>query len=162
MKQQIKKSRHVRKIALVAKRAANYQKVRFAAVGIVNTIVDFGMLNLLVFVFMVQLAPANIISTTLAMLVSFGLNKKIVFRQKGPGALKQFILFMVVTLIGIWLLQTIIVVQAYGALERLLHEQQQTGLLAWFILNTAKAIGVAVGIIWNYLWYSRLVFKVRT
>ncbi|HEX6461979.1 MAG TPA: GtrA family protein [Candidatus Saccharimonadales bacterium] len=160
MADQIKK--HVKKATKVVRKAAAYKKVRFAAVGVVNTAVDFGILNLLVLVFSIGLVPANIISTTLAMLTSFTLNKNIVFRQKGPGAVRQFVLFIIVTLVGIWLLQTVIVVQTYEALERLLHEQQQTGLLAWFILNAAKAFGVAAGIVWNYLWYSRFVFKTRT
>lgn len=151
----------MQRVTSIARRAARYEKVRFAAVGVINTIVDFGTLNLLVLVFSVALAPANIASTTIAMLVSFMLNKNIVFRQTGSGAVRQFILFIAVTLVGIWLLQTVVVVQAYDALERLLHEQQQTGVLAWLILNTAKAIGVAVGIIWNYLWYSRFVFKAK-
>lgn len=156
-----KKHKAIRKVAVFARKAQSHKKMRFALVGVVNTGVDFVALNLLVLAFGFGLVAANIVSTTCAMLISFVLNRRVVFQHQGPDAWRQFILFIVVTVAGIWLIQTIIVVQVYEMLESALQSTQQSGLLAWLILNTAKVVGVAVGIVWNYLWYSRFVFKGR-
>jgi len=62
---------------------ASSQKVRFGLVGVVNTVVDFIVLNVLVSVVGIAIVPANIVSTTVAMLTSFTLNKKAVFQGSG-------------------------------------------------------------------------------
>ena len=131
--------------------AVKHEKIRFGLVGLVNTAVDFILLNLLADFLGLQVVVANIISTTLAMLLSFGLNKKAVFRSDG-GTAKQFILFMTVTLGGLWLVQTTVLALVHGVLV-------DHGLSEFIALNIGKLIGICFGLVWNYLWYSRVVFK---
>ncbi len=129
------------------------QKIRFGLVGGVNTLADFAVLNILVGVFGMPLVASNILSTTVAMCVSFTLNKKAVFRGSEKGGTKQVVSFFAVTLVGIWLIQTSVLAFAHTMLIQL------TPLPDMIAINIAKVIGICVGLVWNYLWYSRYVFK---
>ncbi len=131
---------------------ARNEKLRFGAVGMVNTAVDFIVLNIFAGLFGVPIVLSNIVSTTTAMLVSFTLNKRAVFQGSEKGGVKQLFLFFVVTLTGVWLVQG-------GVLAAVHHLLGPAGLPEPFILNVAKLAGICVGLIWNYLWYSRVVFK---
>lgn len=132
------------------RRVKESKKTRFGLVGVINTIVDIGILNLLVIVLNVPLIPSNIASTTSAMIVSFTLNKQAVFRSKG-NTKRQVFWFFVVTLAGVWGVQTSIVA--------LLHPLLSEVLPSVISLLAAKVVGISVGLIWNYLWYSRFVFR---
>lgn len=133
-------------------RLAASRKARFGLVGVINTAVDFVVLNLLAGVLGMPLFFANVGSTTAAMLTSFSLNKKAVFPGSDNSNRRQFILFMVVTLVGVWGVQ--------GSVLALVHlSLQSTGWSEPLIRNIAKLMGICVGLIWNYLWYSRFVFR---
>lgn len=133
-------------------RLAASRKARFGLVGVVNTVVDFIVLNVLAGAFGMPLFFANVGSTTAAMLTSFTLNKKAVFPNSDNSNRRQFILFMTVTLIGVWGVQGSVL-----ALVNLLL--QPTGWPEPVTRNIAKLMGICVGLIWNYLWYSRFVFR---
>lgn len=132
---------------------ASSKKIRFALVGVVNTVVDFTVLNTLVTLLGIPLIPSNIASTTAAMLVSFTLNKKTVFRGSDSGGARQVIAFFAVTLIGIWLVQTLVLVAVHTVL---VHVTQLPDVVA---VNAAKIVGICFSLVWNYMWYSRVVFK---
>ena len=145
------------KIVGHARRLGQNTKVRFVAAGIFNTLVDVGVFNFFIIVFNLGVVQASIISTTTAMIVSYIINKKAVFRSQTPHSLKQVILFVAVTLTGIWLIQTVIMVQMLAFLEGFFDPGEQSFLL-WILQNVAKGIGILVGAVWSYLGYSRLVF----
>ncbi len=129
------------------------EKIRFGLVGVINTFVDFVVLNVLVGLVGVMIVPANIISTTTAMVTSFGLNKKVVFRT-GEGSLaRQLVLFFAVTLSAVWLVQSgvMFVIFQLLAISTQWHET--------IILNIAKLGGICAGLVWNYIWYSKVVFR---
>ena len=137
-----------------SKQITQHKKVRFGLVGLINTGVDFAVLNLLVGLFGVPLVLANIVSTTAAMLTSFGLNKKVVFRGGEGSMARQLALFFVVTLSAIWIVQSGVMYVVYTALD---------SYTAWpdvVLLNIAKLGGISAGLVWNYIWYSRVVFRV--
>lgn len=142
-----------KKIKQVYSTAKASKKLRFGLVGIANTTVDVVILNTLVNILGMAIVPANILSTTCAMFFSFFLNKKTVFRSSDPRYLRQLILFFSVTLVGIWVLQTTVVFLVYNFLQTI------TVLPMALDMNIAKAIGIAVSMVWNYVWYSRIVFK---
>lgn len=131
---------------------AGSQKVRFGAVGVINTIVDFAVLNLSAVVFGVPLFWANVVSTTAAMITSFTLNRRAVFPGGSASTRRQVVLFIVVTLIGAWGVQGGVLALTYQIL-------QPTGWSEMVIVTTAKIVGICVGLVWNYMWYSRLVFR---
>lgn len=137
----------------VYRKAKQSKKVRFGLVGIVNTTVDFSILNLLSIVFGWALVPANILSATCAMIVSFTLNKTKVFQDSGDNHIKQLVLFLTVTLIGIWFIQTSVMYWSHEFLVSLVDLPNP------LLLNISKIIGIAVGMVWNYTWYSRIIFK---
>ena len=130
------------------------EKVRFGAVGAINTIVDFSILFLMVTVFAVPTIVANIISTSAALGVSFLLNKKAVFKSDGKGWKRQFALFVGVTLTGLWGLQSIVIFLTVGMFEQLIGHTNA--------LLLAKIVATLISLVWNYIWYSRVVFRKKS
>jgi len=128
-----------------------HEKVRFVTVGAINTSVDFIVLFILASIFLVPTIAANIVSTTTALAVSYLLNKKAVFGDTDTSSVKQIMLFVVVTLAGLWVLQGTIITMLGPVLQPMLGE---TGSLLG-----AKLIATLFSLSWNYLWYSRVVFR---
>ena len=126
-------------------------KLRFAFIGGINTALDFGILFLLTSLGLDKLV-ANFFSTSVAFVFSFFANRTFTFKSTG-SAKKQFLPFLIVTLIGLWILQPLVIL----AITRLLHSLDQA--LALFI---AKLIATVVSLIWNYILYSRFVFKKKS
>lgn len=127
-----------------------HEKGRFVLVGALNTLVDFTILFLLVNLFGTQIVIANVISTTCALLVSYLLNKNAVFKNTDTHNYRQILLFAIVTLSGLWLLQGVVVIVTEAWLSTYVYEN-----IALFI---AKSFASLFSLIWNYLWYSRVVF----
>ena len=127
------------------------QKIRFAIVGGANTALDFGLLFLFVALGLDKI-PANYLSTGIAFISSFFLNKSYTFKSKGGNVKKQFAYFIAITIVGLWIIQPIIISLVAFVLE-------PTGLASAIILFAAKLIATVASLIWNYLFYSRLVFK---
>jgi putative flippase GtrA len=126
-------------------------KFRFAFIGGINTAIDFGILFLLTALGLDKLV-ANFFSTSVAFVFSFFANRTFTFKSTG-SAKKQFLPFLIVTLIGLWILQPLVIL----AITQLLHSLDQA--LALFI---AKLIATVVSLIWNYILYSRFVFKKKS
>ncbi|MFZ2544690.1 MAG: GtrA family protein [Candidatus Saccharimonadales bacterium] len=137
-------------LAKVFTRITSNEKIRFVLVGIVNTVVDFGVLLILTSLFGVPKVVANIASTTCALIVSYLLNKKAVFNNTDPNNLRQFLLFLAVTLSSIWILQNIIIIVVSGWL---------TSLPEIIALIVAKLIATVASLVWNYVWYSKVIFR---
>ena len=117
----------------------NRQKIRFLLVGGTNTAIDFGLLFILNS-FGLPRVPSNIISTGVAFIFSFFANRNFTFSANSGNIKKQMTLFIIVTLFGLWVIQPIII----SLISNLL---------------VGKIIATAVTLVWNYLFYSRLVFK---
>ena len=124
---------------------------RFAIVGTINTIIDFGLLFLLTFIGLPKLA-ANTVSTGTAFVFSFFANKKYTFKSTGKNIKYEMISFVIVTLFGLWVLQN-------GTIWLI------TPLIKSFITNerislfVAKLFATAISLIWNYCLYERIVFR---
>lgn len=126
-------------------------KLRFAIVGGANTALDFIILFALTFAGMDRIA-ANYVSTSVSLVFSFFANKQFTFKDKTKTGKKQFILFVVITLIGLWVIQPLIIWIASNALASSITNQAIN-------LFIAKLIATLASLTWNYLLYSRLVFK---
>ena len=127
------------------------EKIRFAIVGGANTALDFGVLFLLTFLGLDKI-PANYISTSVALIFSFFANKTFAFKQKGGNAKKQFALFLVVTLFGLWVLQPLVIWGSSSLLESSITNEA-------IMLFVAKLLATIVSLVWNYVFYSKIVFK---
>ena len=133
--------------ALLEKHAS---KLRFALVGIANTTIDFGLLFILVALGLGKI-PSNYIATTVAFIFSFFANRSYTFKSAG-NIKRQMVLFSVVTLFGLWVIQPIIItVTTHGLATFDLSDEIN--------LLISKVLATGVTLIWNYVLYSRVVFK---
>ena len=134
----------------IAKKHAD--KLRFTIVGSINTVIDFSILFTLTTLFNVPKELANFISTFIAFLFSFFANKKYTFKSTSKNLKKQFLLFTIVTLFGLWVIQTIIITAITPVFTNL-------GVNKPAALLISKLIATVASLIWNYTLYSRVVFK---
>jgi putative flippase GtrA len=137
------------------KRFTKFEKIRFVLVGGINTSIDFILLIVFTSLLGIPASLANIASTTIALFVSYSLNKKAVFGNTDPNNHRQFLLFVIVTLFGLWGLQTIVIMLASSLLSHWLG-LASTSII---VLVIAKVLATCVSLTWNYLWYSRVIFS---
>ncbi len=123
-------------------------KLRFALIGGINTAIDFALLLLLNSVG-VNKYIANFISTSVAFIFSFFANRTFTFKSSG-SAKREFLPFLLVTLSGLWVLQPAIIWVSSPVFASL--DQN----VALFI---SKLIATVASLIWNYILYSRVVFR---
>ena len=130
----------------------NKRFVRFAMVGGVSTAIDFGVLLLLKALGMPAIL-ANVCSSTLAFIFSFSANKKYTFKTTDTNVAREMVLFVVFTLIGLWGFQSAIIHFTLTPLTQLFGDHKTVGLIA------SKLLATVVSMTWNYITYSRFVFK---
>lgn len=126
------------------------QLIRFAIVGSFNTLLDFALLLLFVYAFHLDKYVANVLSTGICLVVSFFLNRKWTF-QAGGSQVRQFIAFLIVTLLGLWVVQTLLI----WGITTLLKPWLQGPLM----LLIAKLVATVGSLTWNYVLYAKFVFK---
>ena len=132
--------------------ASKYSQVlRFAAVGVSGTVLDFGGLFILV-AFGFPAIASNYVSTFVAMIYSFFMNKNYTFKNSGKGHSSQIIRFFAITVFGLWVIQPIILWGLTSALD-------SVPVYPWLILLFAKCWASAASMVWNYVMYSKFVFK---
>ena len=139
-----------RKISADSLKKVDKKPIRFVLVGISNTVLDFLVLNILLFC-KVNILFANTISTGIAMLYSFFMNKKWTFRNSGDNYVREVILFFIFTAIGIWVIQN-------GCIYLLNLIVPNFGLPEIIYNNAIKLATSIPSLTWNYLTYNRFVF----
>ncbi len=141
--------------------------LRFACVGVFNTLFDLTILNVLVFAGHLPTLVANLISASISISVSYFLNHHIVFRSDENHTFARFAKFFAVTGIGILAIQTSVIYLVTHLLshqEALVHDILSTLHITRlsvkaFDLNVAKLCAVAIALIWNFLIYHFVIFK---
>ncbi len=136
---------------LVQKIKNNPQLIRFGLVGGANTALDFGLLFIFKFLG-IPVEIANIMSTGLSFIFSFVANKKYTFKTTDTNVMREMVLFVLITLTGLWGLQTAVITLLHSPLTGLIGNTDVA-------LLVAKLIATVASLTWNYLFYSRLVFK---
>ena len=129
----------------------NPQLLRFGIVGGANTALDFGLLFVFKFIG-IPVEIANIMSTGIAFIFSFFANKKYTFKTTNTNIIREMILFVIITLTGLWGLQTLIIALTHNPLTQLMGNTDVA-------LLVAKLLATVASLTWNYLFYSKLVFK---
>lgn len=132
-------------------RKKHAQKIRYSIVGLFNTGIDFALLFTFVALGLNKI-PANYLSTGVSMVISFFANKKITFKNNSEKTKRQFVLFVIVTVIGMWVIQPIVIWTVSHLLDPFIAQQH-------ILLFISKLVATAISLVWNYLMYSRLVFK---
>jgi len=148
------------------KKIWEFSGVRFIVVGIINTIIDFSVLNTLVFAFGLNNILANTVSVTVAMAASYLLNHYIVFRKGTDSHTKRLVLFVLITIFGLFVIQNLtiyLLVHIFTwpghVATTVIHGVGLTRFSQEFIsLNLAKAIATGITMVWNYFMYKKFVF----
>ncbi len=152
---------------------------RFGLVGILNTAVDFVILNILVRTILPRsevfftafgreitgLMIAGAISGTVAMINSFIFNQRFTFKTKKVGQ-REIVLFFVITTFGLYAIRPIVLkffsqvwtwpAQFAYSVGQFLHLPMDE---AFYSDNVALAGAIAVVLVYNYLSYKKFVFK---
>jgi putative flippase GtrA len=126
-------------------------------VGLVNTAINFAVLNILSWLTGVKSGPHIIYLSIIAFIAattnSYYMNKHWAFKDPSTGDFgKEFSMFLLVSVGGaainsgtIYLITT--------------HIQPILGLSATIWLNFANLVGIGFGLIWNFIGYRAFVFK---
>jgi putative flippase GtrA len=128
------------------------QLTRFGSIGVLVTLVDFGLFALLANYLDVHYIIANILSTGTALCLSFVLNSRLTFQSKLSG--KTAVLFVTITLLGLWVLQPIVITIFEPLIAPLVASTAINGIA----LIGAKLIATAFSLTWNYTMYNYVVF----
>lgn len=128
--------------------------LRFGMVGLVNTLVDYAILNLSVWTFGV-VSPGGVVVCNLfsflgANVNSYVMNKKWTFEDRSRWSKKEYTLFLLCSLGGLGINCSLI----YWLSEMFAG-------LGWsfFInLNLAKLLATMASMVWNYFSYRAFVF----
>jgi len=141
---------------------------KFGLVGILNTLIDFGIFNALTSGGRVSKVKANLCSTSVAMIFSFTANRQAVFAGQRGNPWEQAALFFVVTGIGVYGLQTgvlYLLVNRWRWPTRLVHRvlalagAGSRNLDDVLLRNGGKACGTVVSLTWNFFLYKYVVFR---
>jgi putative flippase GtrA len=125
------------------------QVVRFGMVGVLNTLVDFGAFNLLVFVFGVPVLVAYPFSVTAGIVNSFLWNKHWTFSAARSATWRrEAVVFLGVSVSGL-----LINWAGFTVLHLLM------GSSAALVLNLEKLAASVVSMVWNFVGYRFLAFR---
>ncbi len=128
-------------------------KLRFGIIGVINTALDFGLLFAFSSIFAIPRGFANVLSTSVSFVFSFFANKSYTFKSVNKDNLvREMVLFTVVTLFGLWVIQGLII-------HFLTPVMESAGLGSALALFGSKLVATVASLIWNYVLYSRVVFK---
>jgi putative flippase GtrA len=132
------------------------QFVKFIMVGLANTAVDFGILNLLMATTGIysgtKIFFLNSISFVVSVIHSYFWNKFWTFKAKKTEATKEFLQFLIVSIIGL-LINGGIVYMITTWLKPMF------GLKEEYWANAGKVAATAISLIWNFIGYKFIVFK---
>lgn len=142
------------KIVSIAKKLSNRQFIRFASVGVINTAVDVGIFVLLYNILDQNLLVANTVSTSVALIVGYILHSNYTF-QNAQTSKRTFVIFLTVTLLGLWVLQPLVILGLTPVFEAnpIYSTSHSVAILI------AKFGSIAATLVWNFLLYSRVVFR---
>ncbi len=127
--------------------------IRFALAGLVNTAVNFLILNVAFYVIGQNKIVSSIIATSTAILVSFLLNQSFVFRDT-TEPYKKFLKFTALTALGVLIIQTSVYSFCILWFRQYLFNN-------FIIINLSTAIASLSIMFWNYNVYKYIVFRTR-
>lgn len=128
-------------------------KLRFTLVGIVNTIIDFGIYGIMVFLGTPH-ALANYPGATIALVFSFFANKQYTFNDNQEKNARQIGLFLLITLLGAWVVQPLVISSVAEFIKII-----DVDIIDIYAAAYEKICAAAVSMVWNYYLYKRYVFR---
>jgi putative flippase GtrA len=125
------------------------EAVAFSVAGLSSTAVDLVVFNSLIFLGPLQ---ANLISTVIGTVLSFGMNRRWTYRDRVATAVhRELALFFVVNLVGLGIQEIVLGLARYGL-----------GLDAGddrVALNLFKLAGISAAMVFRFWAYRTLVFR---
>ncbi|MGE5418432.1 MAG: GtrA family protein [Acidobacteriota bacterium] len=131
------------------------QAIKFGAVGLLNTLIDYGLFNLLVALTGIQtgvkVGSINTFTQTLAAINSYFFNRNWTFKARQGKHSWQIIKFTIATVIGILINSAVVmIVSSMG---------KGLPVSPYIILNGGKLLGAVLSILWNFVSYRLWVFN---
>jgi len=139
---------------------------KFVSVGVINTLVDLGFFNIFRRVKKISATVASYISTTIAMIGSYFMNKSWTFASTS-NATSEAVKFFTITVLGIYIIHN-------GIVYLLTKKVLWPGKLALKIVrifpflkkfsddfvtdNFAKVCAIAITLVYNFIMYKFFVF----
>jgi putative flippase GtrA len=133
------------------------QFLRFAVVGVLNTGIDFAILNILSYLTNItegaRIIPLKGVAFLAANTNSYLINKRWTFKDRsgGQGA-KQFSVYLTVSIIG-----ALINIAAVYLITT--YMQPAFGMSDKLWLNAANLVATGLSLIWNFIGYKLIVFR---
>lgn len=140
-------------------RTKYHSYLSFGLIGIVNTALDIGA-YLTLRVASVPIVVANIASTSLALTLSYFLNRRFTFNSAAKSR-HTIVPFLLVTLTGLWLLQPLVIYIALSILDAPSVAQSlgHIGISSASRDLLSKLVATPASLVWNYVLYRRIVFR---
>lgn len=134
----------------------SFQFLKFSTVGLLNSAIDFAVLNLLSYLTGIyagpRIAALNAVAFSVAVLNSYAWNKRWTFRHPGAAHTAEFSKFFFVNVCGAGLNSGIVyAITTFVAPVAGLHPQ------VW--LNVAKIAALPVSTLWNFLGAKHFIFR---
>jgi putative flippase GtrA len=142
------------------------RKLRFILAGLVNTAVNFAVLNLAFYGLRQNKLTSVALATVCAISVSFLINRTFVFVDKGnPG--RKLVRFVVISMAGVFMVQNgvyalaLLLISGHEApVISAAHSITGRGFSADFIdINCSNALASLAVMLWNYNGYRLFVFN---
>jgi putative flippase GtrA len=132
-------------------RGVTSELVKFGAVGLVNTALDYAVLNLLL-----SIGPlkAKVVATIVATTASYAMNRQWTFtRRDRSGLRREYTLFFALNLVGLTIQLAVLGAAKYG-----LGFTEHGGGDDRLALNLFNALGIAVAMVFRFWAYRAFVF----
>ena len=142
----------------------NERFLRFVLVGLLNTLVDFGLMNLFTQVFMIPLVVAQALSFSIAVACSYLLNRTWIYPEAIGGSMKaQFPKFVAINLLGLAVRSLLVPLfdQAMALWLRANPIQLKDLPQSFFSHNGALALVLPITILMNFFLNRAWTFKVK-
>lgn len=132
------------------------QFIRFALIGVLNTAINFAVLNLLSLLTGVTKGEKIIwmamVAFAVATINSYYFNKLWTFKDKSTDEAKKFSIFLIVSILGAMINSgTVYLISTYT--------YPLFGLSSHLWLNVANLFATGISLIWNFIGYKLIVFK---
>lgn len=141
---------------------------KFAVVGVLNTIIDLGIVNILILKFGFNPVLSNIIGVSAALINSYILNKRWTFEDRSDDKnATQFGVFVLLSLVGM-AINTVVFIFLFktwtlpGSIAYTIINFVKLNSIfgkEFVLLNFAKAFSLAFSMIWNFIAYKKWAFK---
>jgi putative flippase GtrA len=127
------------------------QLLRFTVVGILNTLIDFGVLNALIGMLGVRggiaILVCNAVAFLAANLCSYFCNRSWTFARTASASFKEYAAYFGISLVGLLLNSLVLWLLTGGVVE------------GFWQLNLAKVGATLVSMVWNFCGYRLLLSR---